>query len=162
MLNARDMQEIHGVSVNHLYVLLNNNNQFVHKVGGKIYVDDKQLLRRRRFLKKIWLMCHEYYYSITEHQNEYRLAKKLEEATGTKQQTWAVFMCTTLFSLSIVEDGSIFKYKVPVNMWKFFRVTRFMIRKITRLENKRADGIYKRLPNRDRYDEIYKERGCKR
>jgi len=81
----------------------------------------------------------------------------LEEITGKKTQKLDVFMATTIFSLPIVEDGSIFKYKVPDNLWLFFKTTRCIARRIARLENKREAEIYKRLPNSDKYPQITEE-----
>ena len=146
----------HGLSRNNLYILHSTGNQFLVKDGKQLYVDTTKLYLRKEFRHKVWLETHELYYIFLEaFGSEYKLAQWLSKYIGGSKDTWTNFMNQHLFCLP--PDDAL-KYKVPKRMWKMYRA----LRAVLRLNGRRIESIYKRLPNRDLYEKICKERGCER
>lgn len=146
----------HGLTRNNMYILHNNGCPFVVKDRKNVYVDTTKLYLRKEFRHKIWLAAHENYYELVEYFNsENEFAKWLAKYSSVPHGSWVDFLARRLFMLPSEEPLS---YKVTQRLWFFFRATRMVLRYRDRREKK----IYERLPNRDMYDDIYKERGCKR
>jgi hypothetical protein len=161
MMRAIHFAEVYEYGNAQIYVELANGHQFVHRTDDGIFVDDKALIRRREFHKRVWLEAHDNYYKITEYINENRLGKLLRRHLGGCKSSWGVFMNMPLFSPAF-QDTGLLSYKVPEKLWSFWRFTTVLIRALERKELQREQAIYARLPNRDRYEEICKERGCTR
>ena len=146
----------YGVNKNHLFVLANTRNPMFKRVNGKWYIDEKALVKRKEFRKRLWLAAHEYYFDIAAYfGNDNRFAIFLAKFTPQKKEAWVDFLRNGLFALP---NENIFSYKVKGRLWLFFNICRLIIRR----RDRRIKAIYERLPNMDRYDEIYKERGCVR
>ena len=144
------------VNKNHLFVLASTGNTMFKRVNGKWYIDEKSLVRRKEFRKRLWLAAHEYYFDIAAYfGNDSKFAKMLEKYTGKSKEGWIDFLRHGLFA---IPNDDMFRYKVKNRLWVFFFITRAIIR----IRDRRIKAIYERLPNRDRYDEIYIERGCVR
>jgi len=106
--------------------------KYVKQLNSKNYINLKPLIARQEFRKTIWLVNHDNYFAITEHISDYNLALILARYTGKTRANWTQFLSFRLFSLALTEK-SLLDYKVPDNMWEFYRVTTFLIRRINRL-----------------------------
>ena len=124
---------------------------------GIRYIDESVIERRLNFVKIVWNRSHEYYYMLSEYVTDYKLSKVLQAEYGGSRASWNMFLRQDLFSLS-AGNKSATNPIVNKKLWKFFRFARRVIREIDRLFDKRIAEIYARLPNRDKYEEIYKER----
>ena len=148
--------EIHNLSRNAIHVSHKNGCEFVVKRGKNAYVDTTKLYKRKEFRQKIWLAAHDNYYAMMEYfGSENKFALWLAKYSDVPHGSWVDFLTKYLFMLP---SDAPFSYKVPNRMWFFFRATRMVLR----YRDRREQRIYERLPNRDMYEEIYKERGCKR
>jgi len=146
----------HGLTRNNMYILHSQGCPFVVKDGKNVYVDTTKLYLRKEFRHKIWLKSHDNYYDMIEYfGSENKFAIWLAKYSDISKDSWVDFLSRRLFMLPTDE---ILSYKVPARLWFFFRATRMVLR----YRDKRIERIYKRLPHRDMYDEIYKMRGCKR
>ena len=102
--------------------------KYVKQLNGKNYINLKPLIRRQEFRKRIWLTNHDNYFILTENMRDYDLALILARYTGKTRANWAQFLSYRLFSLAFIEK-SILDYKVPDNMWEFYRATTLIIRR---------------------------------
>ena len=146
----------HNLTRNNIYILHSEGCSFIVKDGPNLYVDTTALYLRKEFRHKIWLQAHDNYYDLMEYfKSENQMAIWLAKYSDINQDSWVDFLARYLFM--IPTEGPL-KYKVPDRLWFFFRATRMVLR----YRDRRIERIYRRLPNRDMYDEIYKQRGCKR
>ncbi len=148
--------EKYDVNKNHLFVLASTGNSMFHRVNNKWYIDEKALIKRKEFVRRVWLTAHEYYFDIAEYfVSDNRFAIFLSRFTPQSKEAWVDFLRNGLFALP---NDDVFGYKVKGKLWVFFNICRVVVRR----RDRRIRSICKRLPNRDRYDEIYRERGCAR
>ena len=143
----------HNVSTNNIYVLKKSGSPLIVKIGSNLYVDTDKLYLRKEFRHKIWLKSHEYYYDMMEYfKTETRFAKWIYKYyPDIPYKSWVEFLH---FQLFVMPQESIFSVRVPTRMWVFFRLCRVVIR----ARDRREKRVYKRLPNRDSYEDIYKSR----
>jgi len=143
----------------------NNRNGIIAKSiikgskRGERLIDEEPIKRRLKFVKKIWLESHDNYYKISEHLSDYKFSKLLYKFLGGSRQGWNEFLKSGLWSL---RSGHPFVVNPVVNgmLWKFWRFSTLLIKKLCRLQTKKENRVYKRLPNRDNFPKIYEERGC--
>lgn len=120
------------------------------------HIDEEYLLKRYKLRRRIWLESHELYYLFMEHTTESNLANILARVYGNKQQDWLQFFQYRLFSLAGVDR--VINPTINEFLWNFYRFSKHFIAKADRRYDSKAIRIYKRLPHRDRYSEIYKQR----
>ena len=126
---------------------------------GERLIDEEPIRRRLDFVKKVWLESHDNYYEIAEHISDYVFSKLLCRFLGGSVDIWRTFLQSGLFS---IRSGNPFVVSPTVNnkLWKFWRFSTFLIKKLNRMQTQKEEAIYKRLPSRDNFPKIYKERGC--
>lgn len=136
---------------NPIYVMLSKGHPLIHKKGKQVYVDVNGLMKRKEFRKKIWLEAHENFWEFVEYfGSENKLAVWLAKYSDYSVGSWVDFLARHLFMMA---PDDLFGYKVPKRLWVFYRLTRLVLR----YRDRRVKRIYKRLPNRDRYNELYKQ-----
>ena len=160
-VSAKTVSALTGISVNNIYQQNSKNHKYIKRVEnilGKenVVVNLDRLRYYRKFHRKIWLASHENYYEITSYISEYKLAHLLERYVGGKHESWATYMALGLFSMAWA-DRSLLHYKIPKLLYKFYRFTTLLIRRIKRREAEREQRILANTPNRDKYMQLYTE-----
>jgi len=136
---------------NAIYIKFAEKHPLVHKNGNNIYVDYNGIIKRHEFRKKVWLQSHDAYFELMEHfGSENKFAIWLAKYSDFSKGSWVTFLAIDLFAEM---NDDMFGYKIPKRLWFFWRATRIVLR----YRNRRIKRIYKRLSNRDMYDEIYKK-----
>jgi len=156
MLSSDEFCELFNISKQQIDVTKHNGCKFITTINHKTFVDEKALIRRKEFKKKIWLQNHENFYELIENGiTENKLSEILAKFSPNAYLTWTTFFSSRglLFSLSGM-DSSVLSNKISSMHWNFFRLSTFIIRRLKRLETNRQQKIYARLPNRDRYAQM--------
>lgn len=147
LMKASDFFEKYEMkNVNMISFHYKKKHKYVHKIESRLFIDENALLAWREFNKKVWLRSHELYFEINARLNDSELAAALGYRTKRKKTTWRDFLEYRLFSTAQFER-SLFVYEPPEMFKEFFR------------EAARIAAIYRRHPNRDKYEDIRKERG---
>jgi len=127
MILAKDFSYLYNVSMSNIYVAKHTNHEFVYKQGSKLYVDTKPLLARRKHRDTVIKASQDNYGLITSHIKEYELARLLNKAyPDTSLTAWNTYMRTFVFKVR--ERDSALTYKVPKQLWKFYRFTTHYIK----------------------------------
>jgi len=129
----------------------------VRGAKGIRYIEEDNIRRRLEFVKRVWNESHELYYLIAEHITDHNFYILLSKCLGGSRASWNMFLRQDLWALS-AGNKSATNPIVNKKIWKFYRFSRRLIRELDRRYDKRVADIYKRLPNRDKYEEIYKQR----
>jgi len=131
-MTKEDFRHIyHDVKSSTLSIMYKKGSKSVYKKNNVYEIDDKFLIRRRDFYTKIWNISHDNYFKITEHITELKLAMIINKYYKRSVDIWNMFMRTTLFSIQY-QENSLFNYKINYNLWVFFRITTFIIRRLER------------------------------
>lgn len=155
-IDAPSFCEEHDYPQNAIYVKFAEKHPLIHKSSGRIYVDYNGIVKRHEFRKKVWLESHDAYWEFLEYfGSENKFATWLAKYSEFTRGSWVVFLATDLFAEA---NDDLFGYKVPKRLWFFWRATKMVLR----YRDRRIKRIYDLHPALDMYDEIYKERGCKR
>ena len=106
--------------------------QFTTKVKGEVFINITQLERRKEFVAKIKYLAGCNYYILIEYMTDAQLARFLFKYLGGSYRSWRAFInAGGLFTL-VIEEKSLTTITVPMNLWKFYRATRCLIRSILR------------------------------
>jgi len=97
---------------------------------GYNYVNEDFFLKRKAFYEYVKLTSQDYYFLLTEHIKESRLAKIISMLIGGTWQGWNSFMQNGLFILKV---ETVTDYKIHTQLWKFFRVLRWIILRVKKL-----------------------------
>lgn len=154
--NKYDVTESNIASTIHQYPDSPIAKAMVNLGRDERYINETYLLRRYEFRRKIWLESHELYYVFMEHTKESKLSTMLAKVYGNKQQDWLQFFQYRLFSLARID--SVLNPTINDFLWKFYRFAKHFIAKADRRYDAKAFIVYNRLPNRDNYSKIYKQR----
>ena len=128
MISSEEAAEMYGITPCNITQQLKKGNKHVHKIGSFLYIDDVALLKRREFANKIWNQANDNYFAITELISESDLARLLFRYLPHRTlSSWYVFVNNQLFSIAF-KDRSLLAYKVPAQLWEFYRITRAIIR----------------------------------
>ena len=131
MLTVDEFVEIYNDTFETVHSANYNHNPFIHKKGRKLYIDDKALLRRRNFMRRVWMEAHENYYILAEHKSDSDMSRILSRFTDRSMHTWNSFQQKSLFSLTPF-DKSLLSYKVNDMLYEYWRITRAIIRRSRR------------------------------
>jgi hypothetical protein len=140
MISVEEYEAIYG-NIGSVYTLKYNGHKYIKKIGKSIYIDDKALVRRRQFHKKIWLMSHDNYYMLNEFIIDSQLAAILSRYTNRPKHNWVTYLYEQLFSTAY-QDRSILAYKIPDMLWEFYRITTALIRSTQRYNWRRTKKKY--------------------
>ena len=184
-LKISDFCEKWEVTENTIFVIRSQrlvNMDVFREIDNYIRIDENHFIRRLEFRKKLDNIMHDYYYFFKKHLTDSDIAELMVMGNPNTSITgWNTFLNQSLFSQ---RNDSILNNLIGVKKWQFFRTARKIIKmmfnkigttmsgkdllKIYDVEDsfpyskKREMKIMQRLPNRDRYEQIYKERGCTR
>jgi len=144
LLSAAVFSEKYKLSKNIVHLAYYEKNPQIKKIDGKLYVDEKALLRRVEFRKRIWNKAHDNYYAITEYVSESQLYNFLSRMFGDSKRGWIQFLAYDLFSMANIEK-SILSYKINNKLWMFYRFTTALIRMVLRRERLVEQGKMRRI-----------------
>ena len=144
LLSAVAFSEKYKMSVNMVHMAYYYNNPQIKRIDGKLYVDEKALLRRVEFRKRIWNKAHDNYYAITEYISDSQLYNFLSRMFGDSKRGWIQFLAYDLFSMANIEK-SILSYKINNKLWVFYRFTTALIRMVLRREKLVEQGKMRRV-----------------
>ena len=130
-----DCRHIEGYDINRdsLWHFINRSNkdktrQVVSQDSSNhYYIDLRRLDKRHEFRKRIWLEACDNYYEIAEHINDSKFSRLLAKYTDTTRVSWYDFLQVGLFSYSQLDTESL-SYEINNRLWKFYRLTRKIIR----------------------------------
>lgn len=125
--------ERYELSTSAIDVAYYNNHPYVKKIAGALYVNEKALIRRREFYKRVWNKAHENYYNITEYITDAQFYNFLGRVLDRSRESWMQFLHYGLFSVAF-NDKSILSYGISAQLWEFFRASTFVIRRLSRYE----------------------------
>ena len=144
LLDAIAFSERYELSKGSLDVAHHNKHPFVKKIAGTLYVDEKALIRRREFYKKVWNKAQENYYRINEFVPDPKLYTFLAKVLDGSANSWLQFLKYGLFSVAF-NDKSILSYQISNRLWTFYRASTFIIRRLLRYETLVAQGKMRRI-----------------
>lgn len=135
-MTVADFAEKYELSVRSIYIRRHvgtmGKNLFKEK-DNLLCVDEKAILKRTAFRRKVWLESHERFYFLTKHLSTLELctllAKIEGDATRQKIYQWNTWIAVDLFS---IQDNSIVNYRVNDKAWKFYRYTGWIIQMLFR------------------------------
>ena len=127
MCNVETFTYKYETSKDSIYVAFYKGHKYISKKRGRIYIDDKALIRRRDFRKRIWNESHDMLYEMTNTIQRYTIADMLSKKYGRSRQSWMTFLSSGLFSAAWI-DQSILKYKIPMMSWQFYKFAKQMTR----------------------------------
>jgi len=117
----------YNTSRDSIYVAFYNGHKYISKRRNRVYIDDKALIRRREFRKRLWNESHDMLYMMINTIPKFTLAKMLEERYGSTRASWMTFLSNGLFSPAWM-DRSILMYKIPKRSWQFYKFAKQMTR----------------------------------
>jgi len=144
LLSAVACCEKYKLNKNTVHIAYYNKNSQIKRIDGKLYVDEKALLRRVEFRKRIWNKAHDNYYAITEYISDSQLYNFLSRMFGASKSAWIQFLAYDLFSMANIEK-SILSYKINNKLWMFYRFTTALIRMVLRRERLVEQGKMRRI-----------------
>ena len=144
LISAFEFVQKYEINFNSISVAHHKKHKFVQKIAGKLYVDEKALIRRREFYNRIWNKAHDNYFQITEHISDYKLSVFLAKVFKESANGWVEFFRDGLFSITFKEK-SILTYKINYKLWVFFRASTFIIRSLMRHERLVWQGKMRRI-----------------
>lgn len=127
------------------------------KEKGARCIHETPIKRRLNFAKKVWLESHENYYKLTEETSDYELSKIISKFANGSHASWNMFLSNQLWALK-AGHPSVTNPITPKMLWVFWRYSTFLVRRLERLQTQKEDKIYERLPNRDEFEDVYKNR----
>jgi len=123
MILAKEFSELYDVSIKTIHTHNFTNNPHIVKKGSRLYVDDKALLRRQEFRRKVYNETIKRYYELLDSgYNEYFIAIMLSKRYGYTPLNWVGVMNKTLFF--DLDQHSLLVYKIPMRVWKMFKFFR--------------------------------------
>ena len=128
-MSINDFSDKYKVSAGAIYVGKHNgslsSNAFKAQYNS-LFVDEEYFIRRERFKRKVWLESHDMFYFLTKHLSILEVASMLSEFSG-KKSNWSSWMNGPLFQ---IDDTSIINCKVNSKAWEFYRIARWIIRRL--------------------------------
>jgi len=115
------------------------------------YVDENYFTSRQKFIRRVELEAHSYFYFLNEYYNLSDMAKLLSKnlKTETSSQSFLVFLSEDLFSIK--NNRSIFNYNISTRLWDFYRWARWTaitLMKLRNIKSKPIDFVEKILDER--------------
>ena len=115
------------------------------------YVDENYFTSRQKFIRRVELEAHSYFYFLSEYYNLSDMAKLLSKnlKTKTSSQSFLVFLSENLFSIK--NNRSIFNYNISTRLWDFYRWARWTaiaLMKLKNIKSKPIDFVEKILDER--------------
>jgi hypothetical protein len=130
MLHIKSFVDIYeDASIDSVHMASHNGNKYVVKIKGKLYVEDKKLLKRREFIIKVKHMNQDNFYRLKDlGMSGMSIARFVSTYSGSIS-TWNQYISRDLFSLAYTSK-SILNYKVSKRDWIFNKATRALLRGI--------------------------------
>jgi len=184
-LKISDFCEKWEVTENTVFVMKSHNDidtNVIREIDKYLRIDENHYIKRLEFRKKIDNIAHDYYYFLRKVFCDSEISELMMiENPDTKITQWNTFFNSALFAQ---RNDTIFNNTIGSKKWQFYRTAKRIIQRLFNLigitmsgkdllkiydvdvsmpySKKREMKIMQRLPNRDRYEQIYKERGCTR
>ena len=128
MIIAKEFCTLHSLSLSLPSVLRCAGHPHIHKIGTRLYVDDRALHRRREFYSRVSIESQDIYYILDKLQPKIRTAEHLSAITGKSVSNWTSFQSRDLWS-SAYYDRSLLDYKINYSLWIYWRTYRYLLRR---------------------------------
>jgi hypothetical protein len=117
---------------------------FLKNEKGLLLIDDKKIIDRYKFKKKIENLSQKNYYFLSKHFTDWSMSDLISTYDGFLTQTSVnMFLNKSLFAF---DDRSIVSYTITKLQWKFYKISTSIIQHMFRVKNiKRSDRILEKI-----------------
>ena len=134
MMSIASFCDLYGINEDALHQCKFNKTlpaSIFKKVKRLVYVDEKYIIRRYEFKRRIANICQDFYYYFNRYFSTSTIAYMLSKINGRSQAAWHDFMSNQLFQIA---DYTVLNFRVKPKMWEFFRNCRWILIHIFKLK----------------------------